>query len=141
MTSAVENTESVTELAALRQAILDDNETPDLENYEMLTAVETKIENAAFETDAEKLAGLMILFELNDAPRFADQFKAKLFSRIHECSSKATKRPIPIPGRRSNGELQHEIDETLKILGDTYPQKGSKAESSKPKKTTRKIRQ
>jgi uncharacterized protein Smg (DUF494 family) len=75
---------TVTELAALRQAVLDDSETPDLENYEMLIAVETQIEKAKFETDAEKLAGLMILFELNDAPDFADQFKTKLFSRLHE---------------------------------------------------------
>jgi hypothetical protein len=75
---------TITELAAIRQSILDDSEMPDLENFEMLIAVETKIENATFETDAEKLAGLMILFELNDAPDFADQFKAKLFSRIHQ---------------------------------------------------------
>jgi uncharacterized protein Smg (DUF494 family) len=75
---------SITELTAARQAILDDTETPDLENYEMLIAVETKIENATFETDAKKLAGLLILFEQNDAPDFADQFKKKLFSRIHQ---------------------------------------------------------
>jgi hypothetical protein len=132
----------VTELAATRQTILDsfgdnDSEATDLENMDRLYAVETQIEKAKFETDAEKLAGLMILFELNDAPDFADQFKAKLFSRIHECSSKVVKR-VPIPGRVSNRALQHEIDETLKLLGD---KKGSKARSSKPKKTTRKMQQ
>jgi hypothetical protein len=75
---------TVTGLAVIRQAILDDTETPDLENYQMLTVVEAQIENATFETEAEKRAGLMILFELNDAPDFVDQFKAKLFSRIHQ---------------------------------------------------------
>jgi hypothetical protein len=79
----------VTELAATRQMILDsfgDNgsEATDLENMSRLAVVETRIACATFETDAEKLAGLLILFELNDAPDFADQFKAKLFSRIHE---------------------------------------------------------
>jgi hypothetical protein len=80
---------TVTVLAAVRQAILDsfgdtDSEATDLENMDKLTTVETQIETATFATDAEKLAGLMILFELNDAPGFADQFKAKLFSRIHQ---------------------------------------------------------
>jgi len=75
---------SITGLAAARQAILNDGETPDLENFEMLNAVETEIQAATFETDAKKLSGLLILFEFNDAPNFADQFKAKRFSRIHE---------------------------------------------------------
>jgi hypothetical protein len=80
---------AVAELAARRQAILDsfgpnDSEATDLANMDRLYAVEAQIEDARFETDAEKLAGLMILFELNDAPDFADQFKAKLFSRIHQ---------------------------------------------------------
>jgi hypothetical protein len=75
---------SITELAATRQAILDDTKTPDLDNFEMLLSVEDQIERATFETDAQKVAGLLILFELNDAPEFADSFKAKLFSRIHE---------------------------------------------------------
>jgi hypothetical protein len=75
---------SIIELAVCRQSILDDTDTPDTEHFEMLTAVETKIENATFQTDAEKLAGLMILFELNDQPSFADQFKEKLFLRIHQ---------------------------------------------------------
>jgi hypothetical protein len=34
----------------------------------MLYDVEDKKEEATFETDTEKLAGLMILFELNNAP-------------------------------------------------------------------------
>jgi hypothetical protein len=80
---------NIAELAATRQAILDsfcehDTEATDLENMERLVEVETKIENATFDTDAEKLAGLRILFELDDAPDFLDQFKAKLFSRIHQ---------------------------------------------------------
>ena len=75
---------SITELAATRQSILADTKTPDQENYEMLIAVEDQIEEASFETDAKKLAGLLVLFEQNDAPVFADSFKAKLFSRIHE---------------------------------------------------------
>ena len=60
------------------------SEATDLENMSRLAVVETRIACATFETDAEKLAGLLILFELNDAPDFADQFKGKLFSRIHE---------------------------------------------------------
>jgi hypothetical protein len=79
--------QSVTELAAIRQAILERpfvNETTDLTDAAELSDLETRIEVATFNTDAEKLAGLMILFELNDAPGFADQFKTKLFSRIHE---------------------------------------------------------
>jgi hypothetical protein len=80
---------TVSELAATRQTILDsfgdnDSEATDLKNMDKLYEVEASIEKATFETDADKLAGLMILFELNDAPNFADQFKAKLFSRIHQ---------------------------------------------------------
>jgi hypothetical protein len=80
---------TVTELAATRQTILDsfgdnDSEVTDLKNMDELCAIEAQIETATFDTDAEKLAGLMILFELNDAPTFADQFKAKLFSQIHQ---------------------------------------------------------
>jgi hypothetical protein len=44
-----------------------------------LNAVEGKIENATFDTDAEKLAGLMILFELNDAPDFAFNLRPSYF--------------------------------------------------------------
>ena len=75
---------NITELAAARQAILADTETSDKENFDMLIVVEDQIEKATFETDAEKLAGFLILFEHNDAPDFADSFKGKLFSRIHE---------------------------------------------------------
>jgi hypothetical protein len=77
----------LSELATERQQVIDSFETSydedtDLKIMEMLYAVEAQIETATFATDAEKLAGLMILFEMNDAPVFADQFKAKLFSRI-----------------------------------------------------------
>jgi hypothetical protein len=80
---------SITALAASRQQIthlFDEfiDEATDLENMDKLYEVEARIETATFETDAEKLAGLMILFELNDAPDFADSFKQKLFSRIHQ---------------------------------------------------------
>jgi anti-sigma28 factor (negative regulator of flagellin synthesis) len=86
MTTAVPN---IAELATTRKTIMDsfgdnDSEATDLMNMDKLSAVEAQIENATFETDAEKLAGYKILFELNDAPDFADQFKAKLFSRIHQ---------------------------------------------------------
>jgi len=78
---------SITALAASRKQIIDRfdefiDEATDLTNMNRLYEVETQIENATFETDAERLAGLMILFELNDAPVFADSFKQKLFSRI-----------------------------------------------------------
>jgi hypothetical protein len=49
-------------------------------------------------------------------------------------SSDLKRKPIPIAGRISNSELQHEIDETLKILGDTRSQKGRATESSKLRK-------
>ena len=82
---------TVTELAALRQQLWDifnsrtiDDDAVDIPEFEKACAVEKQIENASFETDADRRVGLMILFELNDAPDFADQFKAKLFSRIHE---------------------------------------------------------
>jgi hypothetical protein len=80
---------SIDELAIARQAILEsfgdnDSEATDLANMEQLYAVEDRIESATFNKDAEKLAGFRILFELDDAPVFADQFKAKLFSRIHQ---------------------------------------------------------
>jgi hypothetical protein len=82
---------SFAELAAERKQLYDsfdgrevDDEKIDEPEFRKILAVETKIENATFETDAEKLAGLLILFELNDSPDFADKFKAKLFSRIHQ---------------------------------------------------------
>jgi hypothetical protein len=81
---------SIVELATERQRLYDifngkeiDDDASDLE-FERINAIESTIENATFETDADKLAGLMILFELDDAPDFADRFKAKLFSRIHQ---------------------------------------------------------
>jgi hypothetical protein len=85
----MQRTKSATELAVTRQEILDsfgdnDSEAADLKNMERLYEVEEQIENATFDTDADKLAGLMILFELNDAPDFAEDFKANLFSRMHE---------------------------------------------------------
>jgi hypothetical protein len=79
--------QSVTELATIRKTILERsivNQATELRDYEELSAVENRIETATFNSDAEKLAGLLILFELNDAPDLSDQFKAKLFSRIHE---------------------------------------------------------
>ena len=80
---------SITVLAASRQQInglFDEfiDEATDLTNMDKLYEVEAQIENATFETDAEKHAGYRILFELNDAPDFADSFKQKLFSRIHQ---------------------------------------------------------
>ena len=80
---------NVVGLAAQRQVVLNgfgdtDNEATDLANMERLNEIEAQIESAEFNTDAEKLAGLMILFEQSDGPNFADQFKAKLFSRIHQ---------------------------------------------------------
>jgi hypothetical protein len=86
MTTAASN---IAELVVIRQQILDsfgdnDSEATDLKNMDRLYEVERQIEKATFDTDAEKLAGLKILFELNDAPKFADQFKASLFSRIHQ---------------------------------------------------------
>jgi hypothetical protein len=82
-------TTTVTELVATRQQIFEsfgdgDSESTDLNNMDRLYAVETQIENATFETDAEKLAGYKMLFEQNDAPCFADQFKKKLFLRMHQ---------------------------------------------------------
>jgi hypothetical protein len=79
--------QSVTELAAIRKTILERpfvNEATDMTDAAELSDLETRIEAATFNTDAEKLAGLLIALEQNDAPVFADQFKAKLFSRIHE---------------------------------------------------------
>jgi hypothetical protein len=81
--------QSVFELAGYRQAVLnsfgdEDNEAADLAIMDKLVSVEDQILNAEFRSDAEKLAGFLVLFELNDAPNFADQFKAKLFSRIHQ---------------------------------------------------------
>jgi hypothetical protein len=80
---------SITALAASRQQInglFDEfiDEATDLTNMDKLYEVEAQIETATFETDAEKLAGYRILFELNDAPDFADQFKARLFMRMQQ---------------------------------------------------------
>jgi hypothetical protein len=64
--------QSVTELAAQRQAVLDNfgntDEANDPTRMDALYDVEDKIEEATFETDTEKLAGIMLPFELNDAP-------------------------------------------------------------------------
>ncbi len=72
--TALRKKKSVTELAAIPQQLYDnfngrevDDERIDLPEFRKITAVETQIENATFGTDAERLAGLKILFELNDA--------------------------------------------------------------------------
>lgn len=73
---------TVAELAIIRQSILDDSETPDLDNFEMLTAVETKIENANFETTADKRLGNLILME--DHPSRWDNFQENLFLQMQQ---------------------------------------------------------
>ena len=75
------------ELAATRQTILDsfgdnDDEATDLQNMNKLYAVEAQIENATFETDAEKLAGSKILMEAK--PSRWDHFQEKLFLRMQQ---------------------------------------------------------
>jgi hypothetical protein len=82
---------SITELAKKRQQLSDifnarevDDDAVDAPMFKRICAVETQIETATFETDADKLAGLTILFEDNDGPVFADSFKVKLFARMQE---------------------------------------------------------
>jgi hypothetical protein len=62
MTNAVGNTVILTGLAAIRQAILNsfgdnDTEAADLKNMERLYAVEKQIEDATYQTDADKRVG------------------------------------------------------------------------------------
>jgi hypothetical protein len=80
---------SVAELAMARQGILNsfgdnDSEAVDLENMDRLYTVEASLEKAMFETDAHKLAGLIILLDLGDKPEFADSFKQKMFLRLQQ---------------------------------------------------------
>jgi hypothetical protein len=82
---------SAVELAVLRQQVLssfgdDDNESMDLSNMDRLYAVEDQLVRAGYYTDADKMAGLAILFEDSDGPVFADEFKVKLFERMRECA-------------------------------------------------------
>jgi hypothetical protein len=77
------------ELAVIRQQVLDgfkddDDEATDLKNMDRLYEVEDQLIRATYESDADKLAGLTILFEDNDGPDFADSFKVKLFARMRE---------------------------------------------------------
>ena len=81
------NTQSVTELAVIRQRIFesfgdDDSETTDLNNMDRLYAVETQIEKATFETDADKRVGNLILME--DKPSSWDDFQENLFLRMQQ---------------------------------------------------------
>ena len=78
---------SVTELAAIRQTILASfgdfvSEATDSETMEKLTDVETQIENANFETDADKRLGNLILME--GKPSCWDNFQESLFLRMQE---------------------------------------------------------
>jgi len=89
MTSATAQLDAATptELYAMRQAILDSDyvdEASDLEQFKLLCTVEDRIVSATFATDADKLVGSKILSEINDASDFADQFKQKLFLRLHQ---------------------------------------------------------
>lgn len=80
---------SITELAALRQQLLDnfngrevDNEKIDLPEFKKICTVETKIAKATFKTRADKRVGDKILKE--NAPRYWCSFQEKLFLRIQQ---------------------------------------------------------
>jgi hypothetical protein len=84
---------SITELANKRQQLLGifnarevDNDSIDLPEFKRICRVESKIAEATFRTDVEKLAGLTILFEDDEGPDFGDSFKVKLFARMREFS-------------------------------------------------------
>ena len=77
---------TVAELAVIRQTILDlflgafVDDSTDLENFDKLTAVENQIENANFETVADRRVGNKILSE--DHPSGWDNFHCNLFLRM-----------------------------------------------------------
>ena len=73
---------TVAELSAIRQSILDDSETPDSENFEMLMAVEDQIEKASFKTAEDKRLGNLILME--DHPSRWDNFQESLFLQMQK---------------------------------------------------------
>jgi hypothetical protein len=78
---------SVTELAAIRQAILDsfgpnDTEASDLETMDRLIPVETMIAEATYEGEADKRAGSSILME--NEPGSWDDFQCALFDRMQQ---------------------------------------------------------
>jgi hypothetical protein len=58
------------------------SEATDSETMEKLTDVETQIENANFETDADKRLGNLILME--GKPSCWDNFQESLFLRMQE---------------------------------------------------------
>ena len=91
MTSAVAqlNSASPAELFVIRQAILDRayvDEATDVKWFESLCAVENRIVQATYGTDADKQVGFKILLEPNDAPDLADEFKQKLLLRLSQFS-------------------------------------------------------
>jgi hypothetical protein len=91
MTSAAVqlNATSPAELFVIRQEILDSayvDDATDLKWFESLCAVENRIAEAAYTTDADKMVGLRILVEANDAPDLADEFKQKLILRLRQFS-------------------------------------------------------
>ncbi len=79
---------TVTALAAERQTILDlflgafVDDSTDLNNFDKLTAVETKIAKATFKTAADKRVGNKILME--EHPSSWDNFQENLFLRMQE---------------------------------------------------------
>ena len=77
---------SVTELATTRQLIRDSfrdsNEAAHPELMDNLYEVETRIENATFDTDADKRVGNLILME--DKPSSWDDFQENLFLRMQQ---------------------------------------------------------
>jgi hypothetical protein len=78
----------VLELAAERSFILSlfdtDSTTDDEANMLKLTDVERHIVLAAYDTDANLLAGQRMLFDMGDTPATFDDFKTALFLRMQE---------------------------------------------------------
>ena len=78
---------TVTELAVIRRQIFEsfcdgDSGTTDLNNMDLLTAIETQISSATFATKADKLAGLTILDETTPS-RWCD-FQCALYERMRQ---------------------------------------------------------
>jgi hypothetical protein len=79
---------SVADLAVIRHEIRNsiigdnDSEATDLENMDRLTAIESQIERAKFESEADRAVGRSILIE--NKPSSWDDFQENLFLRMQK---------------------------------------------------------